>query len=504
MELLVFTAILLAVVCATSGFLLHRRRQYEQQFAHIPGPKGFPVLQNALQLDLPRLPWILTAWRKVYGPVYKIGMIGTYAVVINGYDAINEYLGKGGNSTAGKPRSFARTYLFKNTGFSQPFPDDTWRLSRKIFHQHMKQLVSGLHILEEMITQNSMDMIDTFERAADNAMEIDPFDITHDIALKMILMLICGDQLSDDDPSFQDSKEYEPLVWKVFDTSFDAALLEAFPWLIHFPLPRSRLIKRASELQSRLTLDLKRRALSHDPQKTLIGCLYQHSKGDHGSVYLKEDDVLLAAATVLFAGRGTSSLIFTFLLTNLAHHPEIQDQIAKEINSVSPDPAEYVGLKFREGLPYTQATLLEHMRYHSLIALHGTKSTTSTTTVCGITVPANTQFFPNAWGIHHDRAFWGDPGIFQPERFLNKTGELVPADDPKRRRLMPFGVGRRSCPGEQFAMSHLFLRLANTCKKFKIVPGRENTIGSVSLEALRYHFLMYPPRVKIGFEKRTL
>ncbi len=498
-----FTGILIALVCATLGFLLHRRRQYEQQFSHIPGPKGLPLLQNVLQLDLPRLPWILTEWGKVYGPVYKIGLMGRYAVVINGYDAMHECLAKGGKATAGRPETFRITYLFKNTGFLQTFPDDAWKLTRKIFHQYTKQFDVGMHLLEEMVARQSAGMIATFERAAEGALEMDPFDVIHDTALKMILLLVCGDEMYDDDPTFLNSKVYEALVWKILvDTSLDATLLDTFPWLIHTPLRSSRSLKRVAELQSRLTLDLKRRALSHEPEKTLLGCLYQHAKGDNGVVCLTDDDVLVTTATTVFTGRGTSSVSFTFLLNILAHRPEIQEQIAKEIHNVSPDPAEYVGLKFREDLPYTRATLLESMRYHSLAALNGVKSTTTTVTVSGITIPANTQFYANVWGVHHDRVFWGDPENFRPERFLDETDSLVLADHPKRRHLIPFLEGIRNCPGEQFAKSRLFLWLANTCKKFRIIPGRDNTPDSVSLEGLKFNSLMYPPRVKIGFEKR--
>ncbi len=69
--------------------------------------------------------------------------------------------------------------------------------------------------------------------------------------------------------------------------------------------------------------------------------------------------LIVTATTILFAGRGTSSVSFTFLLNLLAHHPEIQDQLAKEMHSVSSDPVEHVGLMFREYLPYTRTALLE-------------------------------------------------------------------------------------------------------------------------------------------------
>ncbi len=500
-----FTGIVVALVCAIVGFLLRRRRQYEQQFTHIPGPKGVPVLKNALQLDMPKLPWILTDWAKVHGPVYKVGIMGRYVVVINGYDVIHEYLAKGGKSTAGRPESFRIGFLLKKAGFNAPFPNNAWQLTRKIFHQFTKQFDSGLHAFEETIVHQSAEMIATFDRAAENALEMDPFDIINDTALKIILLVICGDQLSGDDPTFMDGLEYEALVWKIFaDTSFDATLLDAFPWLIHAPLQSSKLVKRARELQSRFTVDLKRRALSHDPKDTLLGCLYQHGKGDDGAVCLEDDDVLITVANILFAGHGTSSVSFMFLLNILAHCPDIQDQLAKEMYGVSPDPAEYVGLKFREDMPYTRATILELMRYHSMVAVPGLKLTTSTTTVRGLTIPANTQFFINLWAMHHDKGFWGDPENFRPERFLDEEGHLVSANDPKRRHLLPFGEGLRSCPGDQFAKNRLFLWLTNICKNFRLIPGKENRPDTMSLEALRYNFLMYPPRVKIRFEKRTL
>ncbi len=104
-------------------------------------------------------------------------------------------------------------------------------------------------------------MMATFERAVENALEMDPFGIIHDTALKIILMIICSDQLPDDNPTLVNGQEYEALVWKIFaDTSVDTTLLDALPWLIHAPLRSSKLLKRASKLQSQLTLDLKRSA----------------------------------------------------------------------------------------------------------------------------------------------------------------------------------------------------------------------------------------------------
>ncbi len=154
-------------------------------------------------------------------------------------------------------------------------------------------------------------------------------------------------------------------------------------------------------------------------------------------------------------------------------------------------------------MPYTQATLLELMRYHSLVPVPGPRSTTCTTVISGMTIPENTTLLLNIWGVHHDREFWIDPENFRPERFLGHSRYLLSPDHPKRRRVLAFSSGIRGCPAEQFDMNRLFLWLANTCKRFRVSPGTHNTLDSVRVDALQHNFLMYPPSCKLVFKKRN-
>ncbi len=497
-------SVLIAAALVVLGYVFHRRYQYERRFAHIPGPSGVPILKNALQLDFPKLPWILTEWGKTYGSVYKVGLMGTYAVVINGYDAIHDGIFKSGRITAGRPSTFRIKEHFKETGFFQPFPDEGWKLSRRLFHQFTKQFDVGLHVLEEAIASQSAEMYARFENAAEENTELDPYEIVQDTALKVILLIIGGEPVSDDDPVFLASKKYEALVWNILDdTGFDATLLETFPWLLHAPLRMSQVLKKAKRYQREMALELKRRAMLRDADVTLIGYLNQGANVDDTSVRLSEDDILFATTTAIFGGRGTTSVTFNYLLNVLAHHQNVQARIFDEIVAVSPDPDESIKLKDREYMPYTRATILEQFRYHTTVAVPGPKRTTRDIAIKGITVPEGTQLMVNLWGLHHDKEFWGDPENFRPERFLDEAGNLVPADHPTRRHVMPFSTGIRSCPAEQFAMSRIFLWLSNICKKVIIIPGEENTPETIRQDAMRCNFIMYPPRFKVGFTKRV-
>jgi cytochrome P450 len=73
--------------------------------------------------------------------------------------------------------------------------------------------------------------------------------------------------------------------------------------------------------------------------------------------------------------------------------------------------------------------------------------------------------------LHRDEAFWGDPDVFRPERFLDDAGKLLPADHPRRKRLMPFGAGSRVCVGEIFALRRLFIFLVSVAQAFDLGPG---------------------------------
>ncbi len=423
----VLSGILLSLISVGLAYLLYRRRRYEQQFAHIPGPKGLPILKNALQMELSKLHLTLTEWGKQYGPVYKVGLLGRYAVVVDGYDALFECVVKGGKKTVGTPNNFRTQHHFKGTGFFQPYPDAKWKLARKILHQYMKQFDVGMHLLEDAVAKQSEEMFAKFDRAAKENAELDPYEIVHDITLKIILLIICGEQISDDDPIFLDSIRYESLAWTLLgDTSFDATLLDMFPWLLYTPLRISKLVRDACDAQKHLAAAMKQKALSRDLSRTLMGCFYQHTQGDNRSVVLNEDDVLFSTTTTVLAGRGTSGLTFTFLLNLLAHHQKVQDRIAEEIFSVSPDPEAYIGLDLREALPFTRATLLEGLRYHSMVPTPGPKCTTCTTEICGVVIPEDTELLVNFWSMHHDKEFWGDPETFRPERFWMRTGTWFP------------------------------------------------------------------------------
>ncbi|KAG2411269.1 hypothetical protein I3760_Q015500 [Carya illinoinensis] len=86
--------------------------------------------------------------------------------------------------------------------------------------------------------------------------------------------------------------------------------------------------------------------------------------------------------------------------------------------------------------------------------------------VCGYFIPKGTCLVVNVWKLHRDPRVWEEPEDFLPERFLSSHASM----DASRQHFefIPFGSGRRSCPGDMFALQVLELTLARLLQGFQL------------------------------------
>ena len=117
---------------------------------------------------------------------------------------------------------------------------------------------------------------------------------------------------------------------------------------------------------------------------------------------------------------------------------------------------------------YVQATILEVLRNADLAPMLVLHKAMHDTSLGGYTISKDTLLLTNVWKLHHDSALWDEPFQYCPERFINADRHLVPPQDPRRRRLKPFGGGARICPGKAFAENRIFLTLVALCQRFTI------------------------------------
>lgn len=106
-------------------------------------------------------------------------------------------------------------------------------------------------------------------------------------------------------------------------------------------------------------------------------------------------------------------------------------------------------------LPYLQSIIKETFRLHPTVPFLLPRKVYQDVELCGFTVPKNAQVLVNVWAIGRDANLWENPDTFEPERFLGSEIDVKGQDF----ELIPFGAGRRICPGMPLAnrMLHLML-----------------------------------------------
>ncbi|KAI5069183.1 hypothetical protein GOP47_0015484 [Adiantum capillus-veneris] len=150
---------------------------------------------------------------------------------------------------------------------------------------------------------------------------------------------------------------------------------------------------------------------------------------------------------------------FAELLTNPEKMFLVQDEIERVVGR-----ARVVGEEDIAHLPYLIACVKETMRLHPAVPLLMPHGTNQACEILNFQILPNTQAYVNVWAIGRDSRVWEHPDRFLPERFL----EVDPIDmQGQHFELLPFGAGRRICPGLRLALLTINLILASLLQGFE-------------------------------------
>lgn len=149
-------------------------------------------------------------------------------------------------------------------------------------------------------------------------------------------------------------------------------------------------------------------------------------------------------------------------------------------------------------LPYLQAIVKETLRLHPSPLI--VRESSEKCTINGYDIPEKTQVFVNVWAIGRDPRHWEEPLEFKPERFLGEEGSRESQLDVRGQHfhLLPFGSGRRGCPGTSLALQVVHTSLASMiqCFEWKLVGGKNGIVDmeeGPSLTLRRAHPLVCVP-----------
>jgi len=142
-------------------------------------------------------------------------------------------------------------------------------------------------------------------------------------------------------------------------------------------------------------------------------------------------------------------------------HPEFQKRAQDQLDAVvgrsrTPTFADI------PSLPYIQALVKESLRWRPALPVSIPHATTEDDWYEGAFIPKGTICLVNLWQCHRDHAAYGnDAASFNPERFLDEQGRLIPGPvETRDDGQSAYGFGRRACVGKHVANDSLFISIA--------------------------------------------
>ncbi|RWR98309.1 Cytochrome P450 71A1 [Cinnamomum micranthum f. kanehirae] len=153
-------------------------------------------------------------------------------------------------------------------------------------------------------------------------------------------------------------------------------------------------------------------------QRDFVDVMLQVQKDSNSDIHLTRDNIKAIILDMFTGGTDTTALTLEWVMAELAKHPKCDEESPRRGN----------------------------LRLHPSCSLLVPRESTT-----------NTRVFINAYAIGRDPTSWQNPEEFLPERFANNSIDFKGQDF----QLIPFGAGRRGCPGLSFAVTSLELALAN-------------------------------------------
>ncbi|KAG1747528.1 cytochrome P450 [Suillus occidentalis] len=457
------TALILALAIA------RRRPSNSGSLPYPPGPKPLPVIGNVLHISFTK-PWLAyTAWKKTYGDLIRVRLMGQEFVIINSEKIARALLDQRSAIYSDRPVLSTRKFYGIEWLTVLLHYGAELRSHRKLFHHALQA--------ESSIGQREIYLHRARSLLASLLHDPEGFEAHIQSFVAAIIMGITyGYEVQpENDPYVSAVLELNGILTKGL-TPERSAILLAFPFLAHIPtwFPGASFQREA--LHSR---QLAQRVLNAPfeftksqieagvaPQSVVFDCLTQMDEDNHED---QEFAIKATAATVFIAGFETStSLLHSFILA-MVLYPRVQAKAQAEIDTVV-DSTRLPTFEDRPSLPYVEAILRELLRWTTSLPLAVPHATLDDDVFEGYFIPKGACVTLNLWAINRDEEKYPDPDEFRPERYFAPDGSLLSDSISDN---VAFGLGRRICPGRFAAESILWAGIVSILAILRIEKAQD-------------------------------
>ena len=341
---------------------------------------------------------------------------------------------------------------------------DFWKRQRMMMQPYFHRKV--IRQFHEILEQCNRQLLDRWYQKADAGESIDVTSETSQVTLNAVLRSIFGDDLE--------------FIEKRFGSNVFALVTEESSRDLRFAYKFRQLTKVVAEL-------IRRRQEGGRERFDFVAMLMSARDRNTGEA-MSEKELIDEIMTLIVAGHETTASALSWAWYLLSQHPEIEDRLTDELDSIS---GEFATVEELMQLKYTKQVIDETMRLYPP-AWIVTRRALDHDRLGGYDVPPGADIIICPYVMHRHTAHWSNPEEFDPDRFSEKRSE-------KRHKFayLPFIVGPRHCIGENFALFEMQIHLAIAARRFHLHFLPENPkvemVPGVNLRT-RHGLLMQPQK----------
>eukprot|EP00253_Pinus_taeda_P036263 PITA_36263 len=455
-EFYIEALVALAVAWSFFSFIYRDRRRRLLP----PGPFPLPVIGNLHLLG--KLPHqTLAELALKYGSLMSL-RLGSSALtlVLSSGEIAAEFLKGHDRLFAGRHSSAAIrcfTYNSSDVGFAPYGP--YWRQMRKVCVLELlssRRIDSFSFIREEEVSAMIFSIINSnSDHPQDDPRPLNISKTVSALTNAIICKMVFGRKYSDED--LIGSTGFDSLIKEILLLVGTFNIGDYIPYLAWIDYLRgfNRRLERVHNTQDQFmekVLEEHKVKGQHDTNvpQDIVDVLLEASADQDMELQITRDNIKAVVFDMLVAGMDTSSTSIEWAMSEVLRNPKVLQKLQDELERV-------VGMDrmVRESdlprLIYLQAVVKETLRLHPAgpFAIH---SAVEDCTVLGYEIPRNTLIFFNLWAIGRNPKSWGeDAQSFKPDRFLAEAEAGLIHKTHENFEWLPFGAGRRGCPGQPLA-----------------------------------------------------
>ncbi|KAL8479158.1 hypothetical protein ACS0TY_026133 [Phlomoides rotata] len=448
-------------------YLLHKNSKKVKPLLP-PGPPRWPLIGNLHQLGGSGNILHVHLWQlsKKYGPIFHMKLGSVPIIVISSPKLAKQVLKTHDLSFCSRPKLLVPqklSYNFSDIVFSSY--NHNWKEVRKLTVTHLfspTKIQSFRPIREDEISI----MVAKIDGFATSSQVVSFSDLARVLSSNLICRVAFGKRYDDNGPEMRRFEKLLHDVQTLMATFFVSDFFPAFGWVDKIAGLINRLDVTCKNLDSfyQELIDEHvdpNRVKKVGEEEDFLDMLIQIKEDEACSIHLSWDRIKALLMNIFIAATESSAASIVWIMTALIKEPKFMEKVQEEIRNLSGINGKVDEDDLRK-LHYLKAVINETFRLYPPAPLLVPREAMEKCTLEGYEIEPKTVVYVNAWAVARDPECWENPHEFLPERFLNSDIDIKGQDFA----VIPFGSGRRICPGMSMGLVDVELTVANLLYSF--------------------------------------